>query len=156
EGSREMSDTRRPRQPYASDDGLDLDMPDVTTPEEIKAFHDYYVRTKGAPLAAHEFWVEFRPDVLKRLRARVRQSNQSRAVGPLPHVLAILHYYVLSRFDEGILYETRLARSYGAARGQILDVVAIASVQAGAAGMTSVARILTPFLREWNSEEREP
>ena len=69
----------------AEDDGLDISNPDVTTPEEVARFRAFYARVKGGSLPAHEFWLEFRPDVLKRQRARVRHND---APGEKPQVPA--------------------------------------------------------------------
>ena len=135
-------------------DGLDVANPDVTTPEEIEAFTEYYRRTKGGMIASHGFWLEFRPDVLKRQRARARLTSGEAAFDfPLPHVLAYVHLYTILGFDEGILYEIKLAQSGGASRTDILDVLALAFLHAGPRGISSVAASSTEYLRAYEDPE---
>ena len=58
------------------------------------------------PAIAHEFWIEFRPDVLKRQRARVRlNSAPGEKPMPLAHVLGYVHLYTILGFEDGIRYE---------------------------------------------------
>ena len=142
----------RPADP--DDDGLDVSNPDVTTPEEIKAFRDFYLNTKREIMPAHEFWIEFRPDVLKRQRGRVRQN---RAVGqrvyPLPHLLGYVHLYTVLGFEDGIRYEIELAHTRGATKAEILDTLAIAYLHAGPLGIRYVHSAGTQLLRDYVDPE---
>jgi hypothetical protein len=137
-------------------DGLDVSNPDVTTPAEIEAFKAFYARTKGGLIASHAFWLEFRPDVLKRQRARARLTSAEGGGGgmSLPHVLAYIHLYTILAFEEGILYEIKLAQSGGATFTDILDVLAIAFLHAGPRGISAVASSSIAYLRAY--EEPEP
>lgn len=119
-------------------DGMNLLEPDVTTDEEIAQFRKFYAFAKKEQNKSYEFWLEFRPDVLKRHKLR----TATRTVGPgypLP-ALAALHQYVISGFSDGIGYEIELARTMGARRGDILDTISVAFIHSGHPGMYEVTR----------------
>lgn len=129
-------------------DGLLYDA-EVTTQAEIDAFREFYIRTKGYSLPAFEFWLHFRPDVLKRYRANfVRETTgPEEKPRPLAHVMAMLHYYAVIGFEDGILYEVKLAESHGATRGEILDVLAFAFIHGNPLGMRGVAVSSMEYLK---------
>jgi hypothetical protein len=119
-------------------DGMNLLEPDVTTEEEIAQFRKFYAFAKKEQNKSYEFWLEFRPDVLKRHKLR----TATRTVGPgypLP-ALAALHQYVISGFSDGIGYEIELARTMGARRGDILDTISVAFIHSGHPGMYQVTQ----------------
>lgn len=131
-------------------DGL-LYNPDVTSQEEIDTYRAFYARTKGHSLPAFEFWLETRPDVLKRYRANfVRETTsveeKSRGLAP---VLALLHYYSVVGFEDGILYEIKLAQSLGATRGECLDTIAFAFINGNPMGNDAVSKSSLGFMRDW-------
>ena len=134
----------------ADSDGLDISNPDVTTPEEIANFRRFYDRVKGGSLPSHEFWLEFRPDVLKRQRARVRQNHVpgERSL-PLAHALAYIHLYAVMGFEYGIKYEILLSQAGGATRAEILDTLAVAFVHAGPRGFHYVQSGSVEVLRTY-------
>ena len=131
-------------------DGLRYD-PDITTQEEIDTFRAFYKRTKGYSLPAFEFWLDLRPDVLKRYRANYRRevSSAEERLRPIPHVLAMLHYYVIVGYGDGVLYELKLAQSEGAARGECLDAMAFAFINAGPMGMDAAGASSLEFMKNW-------
>jgi hypothetical protein len=117
-------------------DGLDLSRPDETTPEEIAAFHAEYERTKKGRLDSFEFWIEFRPDVLKRHKARTRHFfGDEAAKYPVAIQMVAIHQYAIEDFPAGVGYEIRLARSNGAQRTDILDTLSVAWMHSGHRGM---------------------
>jgi hypothetical protein len=129
-------------------DGLDVSNPDVTTPEEIAAFHAEYERTKKGRLDSFEFWIEFRPDVLKRHKARTRHFfGEEAAKYPLQLQLTAIHQYAIEAFHDGIGYEIRLARANGARRTDILDALSIAFIHSGHAGMYAARAAAAEYLR---------
>jgi hypothetical protein len=138
----------------AEDDGLDISNPDVTTPEEVARFRAFYARVKGGSLPAHEFWLEFRPDVLKRQRARVRH-NDAPGEKPLPlaHALSYIHLYTIMGFEYGIAYEINLSQAYGAMRAEVLDTLAVAYLHAGPRGLDAVAKSSAEILRRYQDPE---
>jgi hypothetical protein len=114
-------------------DGMNLLEPDITTEEEIAQFRHFYSYAKKEQNKSYEFWLEFRPDVLKRHKLR----TVTRTVGPAYPVpaLAALHQYVITAFTDGIGYEIELARTMGARRGDVLDTVSVAFIHSGHPGM---------------------
>ncbi len=138
-------------------DGL-LYEPDVTTQEEIDVFRAFYARTKGYSLPAFEFWLELRPDVLKRYRANFRRevSSEEEKSRPLPHVLAMLHYYSVVGYGDGVLFEMKLAQTEGATRGECLDAIAFAFIDAGPMGMDAAAKTSLEFMKSWQDAKEPP
>lgn len=134
----------------AEHDGLDISNPDVTTPEEIAQFRRYYEETKKERMPAHEFWIEFRPDVLKRQRGRVRQNAVAGEVSrPLPYILGYVHLYTILGFEDGIRYEIYLSQSAGATRAEVLDTLALAYLHSGPLGIRYVASGSAEILRTY-------
>lgn len=134
-------------------DGLRYD-PDVTTQEEIDKYREFYIRTKGYSLPAFEFWLEFRPDVLKRYRANFVRETSSVELKerPLAHVIAMLHYYAIVGFEDGILFEIKLAQSHGATKGEVLDTLAFAFLHGNPMGMQRVATSAMDYLKAWRAD----
>jgi hypothetical protein len=121
-------------------DGLDVTNPDVTTQEEIDAYRAEYLGTNKGLLDSFEFWLEFRPDVLKRHKARTRHFRTTAEPDrPLVQILAAIHEYTIGAFPEGVAYEIRLARSLGATKTDILDTLSVAWIHAGHRGMYAAA-----------------
>lgn len=122
-------------------DGLDLLSPDVTTQAEIEAFHRTYEGTNKGHLDSYEFWVEFRPDVLKRHKARTRHYRGAEAKAHRgPGILGQIHQYTIDGFAEGVAYEIRLAQSScGVTRADILDTLSVAFIHTGHQGMYAAA-----------------
>jgi hypothetical protein len=134
-------------------DGLDVSNPDVTTPEEIEAYRAEYLGTNKGLLDSFEFWLEFRPDVLKRHKARTRHFRTSKEPDfPLVQILAAIHQYTIDAFPDGIAYEIRLARSLGATRADILDTLSVAWIHAGHRGMYAAAAY-ADYLRDYDDPE---
>ncbi len=104
------------------------------------------IDTKGSVNESFAFWQEFRPEVERLHRARTPLYYQGRR-SAVP-ALANLHMYVIKAFAAGVEYETRLARSRGASRGDILDVLSLAFVHAGHVGMYPATSI-ADYLRTW-------
>lgn len=137
----------------AFQDGLDVTSPDVTTSEEIAAYRAEYTGTNKGLLDSYEFWLEFRPDVLKRHKARTRHYESAEGPGyPLVQILAAIHQYTVSGFREGVAYEIRLAQNVGASRADILDTISVAFIHAGHRGMYAAAAY-AEYLRDYREPE---
>lgn len=137
-----------------SQDGLDLSNLDSITPEEVAAFRDYYERVKGESMPALEFWLEFRPDVMKRYRAGVRHTtSEEEKDHPILHAMVMLHFYAITGYEDGIAYEVKLCREGGVTKAEILDLLAVAFIHASPRGMRFVERAATPQLRDWVEPE---
>lgn len=136
------------------DDGLDLSNPDSITPEELQAFRDHYLYTKGYSIPAFEFWLKFRADVLKRYRATVpHMTTAAEKKCIVKNSLNMLHYYAIAGYEDGILYEIHLSKRRGATKGEVLDTLAIAFLHGGPLGSRFVATSSTDYLETWVDEE---
>ena len=121
-------------------DGLDVTRPDEMTAEEIEAYRSEYTGSNKGLLDSFEFWLEFRPDVLKRHKARTRHySSPTEPAHDLVGLLGAIHQYTVMAFREGIAYEIRLAQTNGATRTDILDTLSVAFIHSGHRGMYAVA-----------------
>jgi hypothetical protein len=121
-------------------DGLDVSTPDETTPEEIAAYRAIYTGTNKGLLDSFEFWLEFRPDVLKRHKARTRHFRTTSGPDyPLVQLLAAIHQYTIGAFREGVAYEVRHAQAVGATRTDIIDALSVAWIHSGHRGMFAAA-----------------
>lgn len=135
-------------------DGLDLARPDSITEEELATFRAFYASTKKEQNASYEFWIEFRPEVVKRHKARTATYY----LGPPSALSALtaLHQYVISAFADGIKYEIELAASMGASRSDVLDVISIAFIHSGHPGLYEVSRLAEMFRRPWPQGRPNP
>jgi hypothetical protein len=130
-------------------DGLDVTRPDEMTAEEIEAYRAQYVGSNKGLLDSFEFWLEFRPDVLKRHKARTRHySSATEPQRPLVELCGAIHQYTIMAFREGVAYEVRLAHTNGALRTDILDVLSVAFIHSGHRGMYAAAAY-SEYLREY-------
>ena len=126
------------------DRGLDLLSPDETTDVEVEAFRDYYESRLGYLLPALGFWLENDPSVLKRYRLQAAQSTSK----PIT-ALGMLHFYAVNAYEDGILYEIRNSRAWGATKAQVLETLATSFIHAGPRGMRYVAAAATDELRDY-------
>jgi hypothetical protein len=113
--------------------GLDLQNPEAVSAEELDRFRQFYTNTKGAQNRSYEFWLEFRPDVVKRHKARTVQWVLGEP--DTTQILSMIHQYATVGFAEGVAYEIRLANKLGALKSDILDVLSIAFIHSGHPGM---------------------
>jgi len=137
-------------------DGLDVTRPDEMTPEEIEAYRAQYTGSNKGLLDSFEFWLEFRPDVLKRHKARTRHySSALEPQHPLVELLGAIHQYTIMAFREGVAYEIRLAQTNGAQRTDILDTLSVAFVHSGHRGMYAAAAY-SDYLRGYEDPPASP
>lgn len=123
--------------------GLDLSQPDVTTPEEIDTFRRISESQLGMQQDGLDFWLDTRPDVLKRYRSWAQQLRV-RAPGEHPSLLnangpAILITYALLGFEDGLRYGVHgLSRNF--TRAEAFDILALAFRYVGPRGMAAIAK----------------
>ena len=131
--------------------GLNLDQPDVTTPEEIAEFRRISAAQIGVQQDGLNFWLDTSPDVLKRYRLwadklRIMQDDESPNKWSASGV-AIMYVYALTGFEEGIRYSLHgLNRTM--TRAQILEQMALVFRYAGPRGMFTLARAANAH--EWH------
>ena len=136
------------------DDGLDMTSLDTITDEEVQAFRDHYLYTKGYSIPAFEFLLTFRADILKRYRATVPfMTTAAEKKCIVKNSLNMLHFYAIRGYEDGILYEVHLSKRRGATKGEVLDTLAVAFVHGGPLGSHFVATSTTEYLQTWEDEE---
>jgi len=130
-------------------DGLDVTRPEEMTAAEIEAYRAQYTGSNKGLLDSFEFWLEFRPDVLKRHKARTRHYSSALEPPPaLVELLGAIHQYTIMAFREGVGYEVRLAQTNGALRTDILDTLSVAFIHSGHRGMYAAASY-SDYLRDY-------
>jgi hypothetical protein len=136
----------------AATGGLELLNTDEVTPAELAEFRRHYDATKGSQNKSYEYWFEFRPDVVKRHKARTRQWYLGE--GAAVQALTQLHQYVIEAFHDGIDYETRLAQTYGASKTDILDTISVAFIHSAHPGMYAASEY-GEYLRTYEEGPRD-
>src|SRR5579859_7260416 len=137
-------------------DGLDVSRPDEMTAAEVEAYRSEYTGSNKGLLDSFEFWLEFRPDVLKRHKARTRHYSSSLEPShPLVGLLGAIHQYTIAAFREGVAYEIRLAQTNGATRTDILDTLSVAFIHSGHRGMYAAADY-SEYLRSYADPPAAP
>jgi hypothetical protein len=131
--------------------GLQLLSAEEVTGAELEEFRRFYDATKGSQNKSYEFWFEFRPDVVKRHKARTMQWYLG--AGEAVQALTQLHQYVIEGFRDGIDYEVRLAQTYGASKTDILDTISVAFVHSGHPGMYAASEY-GEYLRAYQERPR--
>jgi len=141
--------------------GLDLDQPDVLTQAEWESFAELHGGPLGYPqgLPALSLWKEFRPDLVKTHRMNMRHS------GPhvpgrgtqVPFIPANLQISILDRYELGIELEFSVAKDLGWSRDEMMDVVAVATLDCPSRGYELIAspRVLS-MLRSWPDLTADP
>lgn len=129
--------------------GLNLSEPDVTTQEEIDEFRRISNAQLGIQQPGLDFWLDTRPDVLKRYRAwadllTVRDADEAPNKWK-PNGIAILYLYAMANFEDGIRYSLYGMNHQGLTREQILEVWALVFRYAGPLGMASIAKIARSY-----------
>lgn len=134
---------------------LDL-FSDSFTEDELSAFLEWYSETHGEGSADLTpfvtFLVQHDPGSFKRFRRYVQsmidwpgQDMLPRAASPL----IWLHHYFRVGNGPGSAYETIAARSFGASKDLVLDVLRVALATSGPIGWNGAAGHLDQYLREW-------
>ena len=67
--------------------GSNLDLPDVTTAEELADFFAYTDQPSGRPLPSYAMWAELRPAILKRCLSWMTMIRQGKSWSSPPPYL---------------------------------------------------------------------
>jgi hypothetical protein len=130
--------------------GLDLSSRDVMTDAEIAQFRKSYELSHGSVLDAYDFWLDHSPRVVKshRIQAYHSASDEGRNV-PLHGTLGFLHLYTVMAYDFGIEYEMRHARSLGATKRAVLQILELAFIHCGPRGIHRARLAIGDLLAGW-------
>jgi alkylhydroperoxidase/carboxymuconolactone decarboxylase family protein YurZ len=129
---------------------------DSFTPEEAEALIRWYREEHGdGDLQLTRFipfLIEHRPGAVKRYRRHVQAIFDGGVLPQLAIPMLYLYYYSVTCNADGLLYETIACRRWGATKGEVLDVIELAFVEAGAAVGNAAAKC-DDYLRAWADDE---
>src|SRR5688500_15959698 len=105
-----------------SNRGLDLTEIGATSDSEQRAFQDYYEKFIGRRHRGLDFWLQERPDVLKRYR-RFAETPRPGGMQTDWRVLSFSFYtfYALTGYSVGIRYLAHINQQQGLSKDQILE-----------------------------------
>ena len=143
------------------DDGLNLNVLDHTSQEEIDTYLGVMRRTHGPlyEMTANALWLDSRPDFVKLHRRGARIFGRVDGVldpvrGPLTG-LSLLFDYILLGWEDGILNQIDSLKFRKVSKGQIMEVVMAAQIWGGMKSLQSVYRAANVYLREYQ-DSAEP
>jgi hypothetical protein len=121
--------------------GLDLSRPEVTSAEEIEEFRRNSAQTFGFQQDGLDYWLDEKPEVLKRYRAWadslwVRDADE--AANKRAPSVAIMYVYAMTGFQSGLEYGLNI-ESRGLTQEQLLAQMALAFRYVGPRGMATIA-----------------
>jgi hypothetical protein len=107
-----------------------------------------------------EFWSELRPEALKAYRrateTTVGPQGPDSGLDVAIVFMMFLHTYTAIAFQKGILYEIISARSRGATKAEVTDVLSIAWLHSGTVGINNAADVAHDYMRSWDPAEPAP
>ena len=114
------------------DRGLDTSRLDVTTVQEWERWRQHDTRYRGYPLPTYDLIIKLgRPDVVKRWFLQLPAFyDPDRAFNS---TAGWVHWYALTGFREGVLYEIDNCESQGHTRDEVVEMLALAFLHAPAA-----------------------
>ncbi len=142
--------------------GLDLNDLDETSRDEIAAFRSHLLEARDGkfmhPLPGYSVMLENRPDMLKRQLRYLDTAFVIPGEGNYRILAgaAMLHWYIVNRFEEGIQHEVRALQAQGATKEQINELIAIAFMHCGPAGLRFIYNAAFDYLNTYVEPVREP
>jgi hypothetical protein len=135
--------------------GLDLEHVDQLSEAERAAFSRTFQDLTGRPHHGLNFWLDTRPDVLKRYRAWADRINDDRENGTYnPNGFGFLVWYALNGYEPGVRYLLHVEQRLGLTRDEVLEGIALAFIWAGPRGMETIATGLDGY--EWQTPAARP
>ncbi len=136
--------------------GMNVSVPDVTTPEEFEAFSAFSDQPTGRPLASYAMWAELRPDVLKRLLAHVHFIHSEESFScPLPYLVL----YTAGGWPEGVKYIMAICQpgtflsGPGYSRDAVVETLAVGFYMAPSWGSVLIADAALEGLADFREPE---
>jgi hypothetical protein len=136
--------------------GLDLASPDVTTQAEIDEFRRVASQRWRVPQPGLDYWLDERPDVLKRYRAwadtlHIHAPDKAPDSYNATGAFSIFINYAQYGFRDGLRY-TLLTMNQSLTRAQLVDLFALAFRYVGPRGMAHIAEAVREH--EWHEPAR--
>ena len=135
--------------------GLDLSNLNELTDAEREAFRRTFSDFTGRPHFGLNFWLDTRPDVLKRYRNwadRINIDAQPQTYNPNGY--GFLVWYSLLGYEPGVRYLLHAEQKQGLSRDDVMEGIALAFIWAGPRGMETIATALESY--EWQTPSRPP
>jgi hypothetical protein len=128
--------------------GLDLSRPDEITEQEKEAFTQTFLSFTGRPHYGLNFWLDRRPDILKRYRNWSDRINTRGDVKTYnPNGYGFVYLYGMTGYEVGVKYIVNVEQRLGLTKEQVLEGIAAAFLWLGPRGMETVAHGLADY--EW-------
>ena len=135
--------------------GLDLSRPDEITEAEKESFKGTFEAVTGRPHHGLNFWLDTRPDILKRYRIWCDKINTRGDVKSYnPNGYGFVYLYGMTGYEVGVKYIITVEQSLGLTKEQVLEGIAAAFLWLGPRGMETVANGLSDF--KWRTPEAAP
>jgi hypothetical protein len=135
---------------------VDWMRPGPLTADERDAVTTWYSQFHGEGdlrLAAFvPFWLRHDEAVFKRYR-RWTTSATREGLSSSAGALLFLHHYTVIGWAAGALYEVVGARKWGIAKSQVLETLDYAFLNAGPAGMATIAEATDDYLAGWTGDD---
>jgi len=135
--------------------GLDLSRPDEISEDEKESFKKIFAAITGRQHLGLNFWLDTRPDILKRYRIwadKINTRGDLRAYNPNGY--GFVYLYGITGYTAGAKYIVTAEQSLGLSREQVLEGIATAFLWLGPRGMETVAVGLSDY--EWKNPEFQP
>jgi hypothetical protein len=134
--------------------GLDLSQPDVTSQHEIDEFRRISAGQLGVQQDGLDYWLDARPDVLKRYRSwatllRIPEADEAPNKWS-PTGIAIMYVYAITGFEDGLRYSFA-GMQKTLTRQQIEEHMALVFRYAGPRGMATLGKVASGL--EWREPE---
>jgi hypothetical protein len=147
---------------FFANDGIDWRNTDSFSPSEKKALIDWYLETHGdgdlSLVRFAPFLMDNMPTAFKLSRRHLTAIAQTPGGGNLPGLVTVLSYlntYATVGYAGGAFYEIIGARSQGASKQLVLDVLNHAYLTSGPMGMNAVAELSTDYLANWKTDKEK-
>jgi hypothetical protein len=135
--------------------GLDLTRLDEITEEEKDAFKARFLEVTGRLHPGQIFWLDDRPDILKRYRNWSDKINAFGGFKPYnPNGFGFVYLYGITGWVEGVKYIVHVEQVHGLSEAQVLEGIAAAFIWLGPRGMETVHDALDGY--EWKESQADP
>jgi hypothetical protein len=136
---------------------------DTFSEAEMARMNQWFIKAYGQQnldlLKFVEFMAELRPEALMACRHAIEAPAGIPGFdGGLGGVSAFtgVHTYTVLAYRQGILYEIINARSHGATKTEVTDVLSIAWLHSGTVGINNAAEVARDYVRSWDPDESAP
>lgn len=128
--------------------GLELGDMETVSDREVSAFASFYNNVLGHRHAGLDFWLDTRPDVLKRYR-RYSDTATPRTFEDDHRITGagFTTFYAVVGYEVGVRYAVHMMQVAGLSRSQVQENLAICFLVAGPRGMETIALALADY--EW-------